>query len=96
MDDLDRHAWLYIRGEGSIHMTRVQFRVRVFGPGATEHFHLFTEAAAVEEFLRWYGDALTRDGWVLQAYVDRRAVSRDTTRLPPAGERRSRRIALTD
>ena len=73
MDDLARHHWLYIRGDESVHITRLQFKVRVDGPGATEQLHLFNEGAAVETFLGWYGEALSRDGWVLQGYVDRRA-----------------------
>jgi len=88
MDDLARHHWLYIRGDESIHITRVQFKVRVAGPGATEHLHLFNEVGSVDKFLGWYGEALSRDGWVLQAYVDRRATT--AARAPHAGTDRRR------
>jgi hypothetical protein len=93
MDDLARHHWLYIRGDESIHVTRLQFKVRVAGPRATEQLHLFNEGAAVEIFLGWYGEALRRDGWVLQAYVDRRDT--EAARAPYAGPDRRRPRVLS-
>jgi hypothetical protein len=64
--------------------------VTVYGPGPAEHQHLFSDDVSLEEFLRWYGRALETEGWMLQAYVDRREASREAGAAPGGVERRRR------
>ena len=90
MGVLDRHTWLYVREQATIHMSRMDMNLTVYGPGPAEHSHLFRDIESLEEFLRWYGEALERDGWILQAYVDRRTSLPDDSKPPDGVERRRR------
>jgi len=88
MTDFTRHTWLYVRGDTSVHIARMDMTLTVYGPGPVEHVHLFRDDASLDGFLHWYGEALERDGWVIQAYVDRRATLPDESSPPGGVERR--------
>jgi hypothetical protein len=90
MERIARHAWLYVRDGASVHIARMDLTLTVYGPGPAEHQHLFRDNASLDEFLRWYGEALDREGWVLQAYIDRRAAPREASAAPGGVERRRR------
>ena len=83
----DANAWLYVRGESSIRITRTPGRpgVLTFGPGAAHDRYDFGGAAELEEFLDSYRQRLVRDGWTLAAVSERRRTERD---VPPQEERR--------
>jgi hypothetical protein len=79
-------AWLFVRGEESVRMTRLPLgaTLLVCGPGHAEHSHHFDSEASLEEFRRWYEQRLFSEGWAVQGTVERR--SRDAR--PPELERR--------
>jgi hypothetical protein len=90
MTKLERYRWLYVRGEASVHITREPLKLTVCGPGDAEKVYSFGDADTLIEFVRLYDGALMRDGWILQAYLDRRARDRDAGAVPASGERRRR------
>lgn len=68
-------AWLYVRGDESIRVTRLPTGVTllVFGPLSAEHSHQFDSEATLKEFWHWYEQHLLAEGFVLQERVERRS-----------------------
>lgn len=84
--DVPRQAWLFVRRDESIRLTKLTLgaTLLVFGPGATEHSHHFDADATLEEFRSWYQARLFQDGWALEQVPDRRK----ERRAPPGSDRR--------
>jgi hypothetical protein len=89
MDVRQVMAWLFVRNDESIRMTRdsTVFVLLVCGPGSTEHSHHFDSEASLEEFRAWYEERLDSDGWTLKGAVERR-VNADRSDVPSGLERR--------
>ena len=84
--DVPRQAWLFVRRDESIRLTKLTLgaTLLVFGPGATEHSHHFDADTTLEEFRSWYQARLCQDGWALEQVPDRRK----ERRAPPGNDRR--------
>jgi hypothetical protein len=89
MERPDREAWLYMRDDEAIRILRSSSgpMFLVCGPGTAEHAHTFDSSATLADFLRWYMERLEVDGWVLQAFTDRR-VAKSRFPLPALDRRR--------
>jgi hypothetical protein len=86
---MERVSWLFIRSAESI---RVDFRsdqlaITAHGPGKEERTYTFGDESTAVEFMRLYEQSLGSSGWVLQAFVERRA-ERGAGPSPPADRRR--------
>ena len=81
-------AWLYVRGDESIRVTRLPTGVTllVFGPRSAEHSHQFDSEPTLNEFWRWYEEHLLAGGWVLHERVERRSAGE---RAGSAADRRA-------
>jgi hypothetical protein len=81
-------AWLFVRKDESIRMTResTAFVLLVCGPGSTEHSHQFDTETSLEEFRAWYEERLDTEGWTLKGTVERRV--NDRSDVPSGLERR--------
>jgi hypothetical protein len=88
MDSLERHAWLYLRGEQSIQITCDSMTVLVCGPDTAERVHATQDEEARFALLHGYDAELRREGWSLQSYVNRRTARQDTASIPLDGDRR--------
>lgn len=75
---LSSAAWLFVRGEESIRITRHPTRttLRVYGPGLLQNSHEFESTASLEKFRQSYEERVLRNGWVLLKVTDRRASGR--------------------
>ena len=91
---LETQAWLYVRGDQSIRVTRLPAGVTllVFGPLSAEHSHQFDSEATLNEFWHWYEEHLVAQGWVLHERVERRSAGA----RPGGAPDRRRRAAESD
>lgn len=89
MDVQRKLAWLFLREDESIRVTRdsTAFMLLMCGPGSAEHSHHFDSEATLEEFLAWYEQRLESEGWILKGAIERR-VTVDQSDVPPDRERR--------
>jgi hypothetical protein len=86
---MERVSWLFVRGSESI---RVDFRtdhlaIAARGPGQEERTFRFGDESTAVEFMKLYEHFLVSSGWVLQAFVERRA-ERGPGPLPRSDRRR--------
>jgi hypothetical protein len=86
----DADAWLYVRGEQSIRITRTPSGTGLvsYGPRRAEKHYEFASAAALDEFFDSYRQRLLRQGWTLAIMADRRQTEQEVS---PEHERRSQR-----
>jgi len=89
MDVLQGLAWLFVRSDESIRVTRdsTGLVLLVCGPGSAEHSHHFDSEASLEDFRAWYEQRLDSEGWALKGVVERR-VTVDRSDVPQSSERR--------
>lgn len=89
-DEAAKDAWLFVRGNQSIYVTRLPMGMTllVCGPGSGEHSHHFQSVESLDEFWRWYRRHLLSEEWVPSSTTDRR--SRDRSVDPSGFERRRR------
>jgi hypothetical protein len=87
--DYQENAWLFMRGEQSIRVTRAPSGARLltFGPGEAHQAYDFAGNASLEQFLQEYQQRLLDDGWLLAIVSERRQSEKD---VPPHQERRAR------
>lgn len=89
--DAGKDAWLFVRGNQSIYVTKMPMGMTllVCGPGPGEHSHHFQTEESLDEFWRWYRRHLLSEEWVLSTTPDRR--SRDRSAASGGGPERRRR-----
>ena len=75
MESLARVTWLYVREDESIRVNRSGsgLSVTTNGPGYDRRVFTFADNGTASEFLKLYEDSLARNGWTLQAFVERRS-----------------------
>ena len=80
-------AWLFVRGNQSIFVTRMPMAMTlvVCGPGEEEHSHHFRSEESLDEFWTWYRKHLLGNDWVQRENAERR------TRPPEPGAQPDRR-----
>lgn len=90
VDTLARVAWLFVRGDETIHISLAAdgLSVAASGPGHDRRQFKFGDEHTATEFLRLYEHSLSGGGWVLQALVERRANNGHA--VPEGGDRRRR------
>jgi hypothetical protein len=90
VEPLARVSWLFVRGEEAIRVnySAEELGIEVSGPGSKRRRFRFGDEETASEFLRLYEYSLSADGWVLQAFVERRGSGRAGS---PAGGRERRR-----
>lgn len=87
MTVLSRVTWLFVRGDESVRVSQLDpgLAITADGPGHSERVFTFGDEPTADEFLRLYEQDLLDDGWVLQAFVDRRCTPGP---VPLGGDRR--------
>jgi preprotein translocase subunit Sss1 len=91
MESRARVTSLFVRGDQSIRIecSSNGLSVASHEPGHERRVFRFADTPTAEEFLKLFEQHLAGDGWVLQAFVERRATGSGGP--PPAfGERRRR------
>ena len=90
MESLARVSWLFIRGEEAIRVnySAEGLSIAVSGPGYERRLFRFGDEDTASEFVKLYEHFLSGDGWVLQAFVERRAGSGTAGAAPERGDRR--------
>ena len=91
VNTLARVAWLFVRGDEAIRVdvSADGLRVAANGPGHERRIFKFGDEPTATEFIRLYEHSLAGAGWVLQAFVERRAGNAPDL-VPDGGERRRR------
>jgi hypothetical protein len=93
MTSMVRETWVYIRGDESIWITRDADCLYISGPLDAAQTRVFDTEASLTEFVHAFGAHLTtKEGWVLQAFVDRRVAQGPM----PFGERRRGQHGVSD
>jgi len=90
MTALARVAWLFVRGDHTIHVSLSDdgCSVSANGPIQERRVFRFGDQMTANEFLALYEHYLVHSGWMLQAFIERRSREAGMS-LPPEGDRRS-------
>ena len=85
---MERVSWLFVRESDSIRVDcrSDQLAITAYGPGPAERTFRFADQFTVAEFMKLYEQHLAADGWILQAFVERRADR--ASHAPPRDRRR--------
>jgi len=72
---MPRIAWLFLRGPDSVRIQRrsTHLVLEILGPGEAHQSHTLPDEDALIQFLVNYERKLLAEGWILQAYEDRRS-----------------------
>lgn len=91
-EEAAKDAWLFVRGNQSIYVTRLPLGMTllVCGPGSGEHSHHFQTEDSLDEFWRWYRRHLLSEEWVPSSTTDRRSRDRSGDSGTGSNERRRR------